>query len=413
MADSLEKRLENFAELIVRSGLALKEGQELFVSAPVQCADFTRKVVAHAYAAGARHVTVSYRDEQISRLSLDHAPLEVFEQFPAWQAERQNSLARQGAAVLTILSEDPDALTGVDQQKVQARTRASHEALKEYYDALDFGKLSWCIVGAASEGWATKVFPDEEPDQAVEHLWREILDTSRVDDDPIAAWEAHKQSFEARKAWLNEHHFDHLHYTAANGTDLTIGLIPSSHWEGGGQLGADGTYFFPNIPTEEIFTSPDRMRVDGIVYSALPLIANGARVEDFWVRFEKGRAVECDAKTGADVLQSIIDIDEGSCRLGECSLVPHDSPIAQTGILFFETLYDENASCHLAFGKGFPETLEGGYEMDDKKLKEAGVNVSATHVDFMVGTPDLDITGVTLDGEEIPVFRDGTWAFEI
>ena len=408
-----EERLDKYAELIVKAGCALKEGQELYVSAPLQTVDFTRRVVKCAYECGARLVTVNWRDSVTGRYAFDYAPQEVFESVPAWSAERSNSMARNGAAILTILSEDPDAMKGVDQRKTKARTVATHRAMKEFYDALDSGRNAWCIAGASTPQWATRVFPNVAEDIAVKRLWKAILDTARVDSDPIAAWEEHSRSFDARKRWLNAQGFDRLHYESTNGTDLVVGLIPGSHWEGGGQQGADGTSFFPNIPTEEIFTSPDRLRVDGIVHSALPLIHNGSPVEDFWIQFEGGRAVDCDARVGRDVLQGIIDTDEGSCRLGECSLVPYDSPIRRTGILFYETLYDENASCHLAFGKGFPETIEGGYDMDDDELVAHGVNVSAAHVDFMVGTEDLQVTGIRADGSETAVFTDGNWAVEL
>ena len=408
---NLTERLEKYAELLIVKGCALKEGQELFVRSPIQVAQFTRMVVAEAYKRGAKHVTVSWSDEQISRLTYDNAPLEVFETTPAWQAELNNSMARNNAAVLTILSDDPKAMKGIDQRKVMARIVANNEACKEFYDAIDRGRCAWCIAGAASPVWACEVFPGLAEDEAMAKLWDAILDTSRVTSDPCQAWEEHKASFEERKRWLNDQHFSKLRYTAANGTDLTVGLVKTSHWEGGGQLGADGTYFFPNIPTEEIFTSPDRLATNGVVYSALPLIYNGSPVEDFWVRFENGRAVECDATVGRDVLQGIIDTDEGSCYLGECALVSYDSPIRNTGVLFLETLYDENASCHLALGKGFPETLEGGYDMSSDELVEAGVNESAAHVDFMVGTKDLSITGIKEDGTEVAVFKDGNWAF--
>lgn len=407
----LDKRLRKYAELLVVKGCALRPGQELFVRAPLQTVEFTRLVVREAYERGARLVTVSWSDEVCGRMDYDYAPLEVFEQVPAWSAERNNGMARNGAAVLTILSDDPQAMKGVDQRKVMARTVATHQACREFYDALDYGRCVWCIAGAATPAWATKVFPGLGAEAATERLWQAILDTARVTDDPCAAWDAHRAAFDERKAWLNEQAFVDLHYTTGTGTDLHVGLIEGSHWEGGGQEAADGTYFFPNIPTEEVFTSPDRLRTNGVVHGALPLIHNGCPVEDFWVRFEDGRAVECDAAVGRDVLQGIIDTDENSCYLGECALIPYDSPIRNTGILFLETLYDENASCHLALGKGFPETLEGGYELDEQELLQAGVNASAVHVDFMIGTADLQITGTRADGTKVPVFKDGNWAF--
>lgn len=407
---NLQERLEKYAELLVVKGCALKPGQELFVRSPLQVVEFTRMVVAKAYEHGAKLVTVSWSDDQTNRLTYDNAPMDVFENVPAWAAERNNSMARNGAAVLTVLSDDPQVMKGVDQAKMIARAVANHEACKEFYDALDRGRCQWCIAGASSAKWATQVFPQLDEAEAVEKLWEAILDTSRVTADPSGAWDAHRASFDERKAWLNEQAFTSLRYTSSNGTDLTVGLIPGSHWEGGGQEGADGTYFFPNIPTEEIFISPNRMATQGVVYSALPLIHNGSPVEDFWIRFEDGKAAECDARVGKDVLQGIIDTDERSCYLGECALVPYDSPIRNTGILFLETLYDENASCHLALGKGFPEVLEGGYEMSGEELLERGLNDSAAHVDFMIGTDDLRIVGVRSDGAEVVVFESGNWA---
>ena len=408
---ALDERLERYAELLVAKGCALREGQELFVRSPIEVASFTRKVVACAYAHGAKLVTVQWGDQQTDRLAYDNAPQEVFDSMPEWAALRNNSMARNGAAVLTILSDDPQIMKGVDQRKVMARIVAGHAQCKEFYDALDRGRCVWCIAGAASPAWARQVFPQLGEQEAVEALWEAILDTSRVTDDPAAAWDEHRASFDARKAWLDEQGFTALHYSAPNGTDLTLGLIEGSHWEGGGQEGADGIYFFPNIPTEEIFTSPHRLRTNGTVPSALPLIYNGSPVEDFWIRFEEGRAVDWDARVGKEVLSGIIETDDNSGYLGECALVPFDSPIRNTGILFLETLYDENASCHLALGKGFPEVLEGGYDMGDDELLEAGLNDSAAHVDFMIGTGDLSIDGIRPDGVSVPVFRNGNWAF--
>lgn len=245
----------------------------------------------------------------------------------------------------------------------------------------------------------------------MEKLWDAILYTARADGaDPAAAWADHSAAFQARIKLLNEKQFDALRYTSSNGTDFTVGMNPGHIWAGGGAETVDGTWFFPNMPTEEIFTSPHRDRADGVVHSALPLNYRGGMIEDFWIKFEGGVAVDCGAKTGLDRLKSILDTDEGGRHLGEVALVPHASPIAQSGILFYSTLYDENAACHLALGKGFPECVEGGLEMDETALAAHHINLSATHVDFMIGTADLTITGIAADGSETPVFQNGNWA---
>ncbi|MDR1713724.1 MAG: aminopeptidase [Coriobacteriales bacterium] len=406
------EQLQRYAELVIRSGCNLQPGQELLLSASTDCVEFARALTAAAYAAGARHVTVRFGDEGISRLHYEHAALEVFESFPEWLALLNNSMAEGGAAVLSLTSEDPLALKGVDQAKLVANARAAHAACKPFYDALDLGRTVWCIVGAASPAWAQHVFPNLGAEQATEQLWQAIFKTVRLDsDDPIAAWEAHRASFNERKAWLNAQHFDALHYFSSLGTDLTIGLNQQGLWQGGGDTLTNGRPFFPNMPTEEIFTTPDRLRADGVVFSSMPLVHHGNLIEDFWLRFEGGRMVECQARTGQDVLQAIFDVDEGACHLGECALIPWTSPIRQTGLLFYNTLFDENASCHLAVGKGFPDCLVGGQEMDTAALQAAGVNDSATHVDFMIGTADLQITGIGADGRRTEVFHTGEWAF--
>ncbi len=319
-------------------------------------------------------------------------------------------MAECGAAVLTITSEDPLALMGIDQNKLVAHSRSSYEACKPFYTAISEGKVAWCIVGAAAPRWAQHVFPHLSKDDAVEKLWQAIFAAVRVDtDDPIVAWEQHRASFNERKAWLNAQGFDRLHYQNELGTNLLVGLNSKGLWQGGGDVTVDGTAFFPNMPTEEIFTTPDRLRADGVVYSSMPLIHYGSPVEDFSLTFKEGKVVACTARTGLDVLEAILAVDEGASRLGECALVPWDSPLQQSGILFYNTLYDENASCHLAVGKGFADCLEGGQQMSVDELEAVGVNESATHVDFMIGTADLCITGIKPDGTEVPVFKNGTW----
>jgi aminopeptidase len=407
----LNLKLKNYAQLVVRSGCNLQPGQELFLRVDTDCVEFARLLTAAAYEVGARHVTVSISDEKIARLHYDHCALEIFETVPEWAALLNNSMAREGAAVLMVTSSDPMAMVGIDPAKPVASQRATHVACKEFYDKMDTGRLVWCIVGAAAPGWARHVFPDLPIEEAMGRLWEAIFTTVRLDAaDPVAAWDAHRASFVERCKWLNEQRFDRLRYRNSLGTDLTVGLNPAGIWKGGGDVLVDGTPFFPNMPTEEIFSTPDRLRAEGIVYSSLPLVHNGALIEDFWMRFEDGRVVESQARTGDEVLKSIFSVDENAARLGEVALVPYSSPIRQANILFYNTLYDENASCHLAVGLGFPDCLEGGVDMSEEELLAAGVNKSATHVDFMIGSADLMITGIKADGSEVPVFIDGEWA---
>lgn len=409
----LEERLHLYAELLVRRGVAIQPGQELVLSAPVEAAAFVRIVVAEAYDAGAGHVTINWSDDELARLEYDNCPLERFETLPAWKAEQLNSLAREGAAFLWLDGEDPDALLNVDPAKPAARAVASHRQCTDYRRGLDFGENAWCIGGVPVVAWARKVFGGLSDAEATYRLWEAILETARVvDDDPTSAWETHDATLAKNKRRLNEAHYDALHYVSSNGTDLTVGLPAGHIWEGGSARTKGGVTYFPNIPTEEVFTSPDRSRADGIVYSALPLVHNGSVIRDFWIRFEQGRVVDYGAERGGDVLRSIIETDEGSHHLGECALISKNTPIRQSGLLFYNTLYDENASCHLALGMGFPDCYEGGVDMDKETLLAAGVNESAQHVDFMIGADDLDVFGVKADGTEVAIFDHGQWSWE-
>ncbi len=410
---SLKTQLEGYAKLLVETGCALKKGQALLLTAPVEAAGFARMVAAAAWKAGAGEVSVEWTDQAVSRLHYLNAPMAAFESVPDWKRALRNGAVERGAAVLSLDGEDPDGMAGIDPARFTAAVRASHRDCKAFYDGLDLGRNVWCIAGVATPAWAGKVFPGLGEEEAVEKLWEAILATARADGpDPAGAWAEHSAAFRRRVGLLNERQFDALHYTAGNGTDFTVGLNRGHIWAGGGAETVDGTWFFPNMPTEEIFTSPDRERADGVVYSALPLNYQGGLIERFWVRFAKGRAVDCGAEVGLERLRSILETDEGARRLGEVALVPQDSPIARRGLLFYSTLFDENAACHLALGKGFPECVAGGLEMDEKALAEHHVNLSAAHVDFMIGTADLEITGILPDGSRVPVFRKGCWAGE-
>ena len=411
--ERLSDQLDLYANLLVRKGVALRPGQELVLQAPVERADFARRVVRAAYRVGAGHVTVLWADDEVSRLTYEHCPLEFFEHTPSWQVEQLNSLAEAGAAFLFLEGQDPTILRGIDPAKPAAATRARNTECRSFRDGMDFGHNAWCIAGVPVEAWACEVFPDLSPAEALYRLWVLILEVSRADgEDPESAWETHNASFEKTKRFLNGHAFDALRYEASNGTDLTVGLPEGHVWDGGAGRTQDGVTFFPNIPTEEVFTSPDCRRVDGVVHSALPLVRAGQVVRDFWLRFEGGRVVEFDAAQGREVLRHIIETDEGSRRLGEVALVSKNTPIRQSDTLFYDTLYDENASCHLALGMGFPECVAGGPKLSKEALLEHGVNQSATHVDFMVGSDDLSITGILPDGTEVPVFVNGQWAWE-
>ena len=407
-----DEMLKKYAELMVCSGIHLQKGQILCINAPISAAPLTRLAAEAAYQAGAKEVVVKWSDECISRLKYDYAPLSQFENVPEWFALCNNSYAEEGAAFLSIDSANPDAFSGVDPKKPAAWVKASHTACKPFYDSLDLGKNRWCIVAAPSPEWAAKVFPNEPEEKAIELLWEAIFKAVRVDTpDPAAAWEAHHQSFQKRIDYLDSLQLDHLHYQNSLGTDITIGMPKNHLWAGGGAETTDGVYYFPNMPTEEIFASPDKDRVDGVVHSALPLNYHGTLIENFSLTFQNGRITDFTAEKGYDTLKALIETDEGSHHLGEIALIPTRSPISEMGILFYNTLFDENASCHFAIGMGFAECLEGGIEMTTEQLLEHGINDSAAHVDFMLGTPDLNITGYTRDGKEIAIFRDGNWAF--
>ena len=410
---ALSGQLDLYAKLLVNKGCALKEGQELMLTASLEQADFARRVVRAAYEAGAGHVTVNWYDDAVERMDLEYVPLEWFKTVPSWEVEQRDSLAEAGAAFLFLDGSDPDAMKGIDPAKPAARRKAMNTQCVKYRDGMDFGRNVWCIAAAPVLGWARQVFPKLSDAEAMYRLWVAILSVSRADGgDPESAWETHNASFEQTKRYLNDQRFDALHYVSSNGTDLTVGMNEGHIWDGGAARTVDGTSYFPNIPTEDVFTSPDRMRVDGIVHSALPLSNSGQLIKDFWFRFEGGQVVDFGAAEGADVLQHILDTDENSRRLGECALISKNTPIRQSGVLFYDTLFDENASCHLALGTGFPECLAGGVDMDKDTLMAHGVNQSATHVDFMIGSDDMNIWGISKDGTETPLFVNGQWAWE-
>ncbi|MPL68030.1 Aminopeptidase 2 [bioreactor metagenome] len=402
--------LEKYARLIVKAGINIQDKQTVVISSPIECADFTRIVTEVAYKEGARDVVIRWTDELSSKTRYLLAPDEVFDEFPEWQKDFYMFYLRKGAAFISIAAEDPELLKDVDSSRVVRVQKAGNIALKEYRERLMSNKNVWCVVSVPTKAWAQKVFPELEVDKAVEKLWEAIFKTVRVDsDDPIRAWEDHKTHLKQSMQFLNSHKFKYLHYKNALGTDLKIELLENHIWLGGSEYTPEGIEFIANIPTEEVFTLPKKTGVNGRVVSSTPLNYNGNLIENFSLTFKNGEIVEYSAEKGHAILKDLIETDEGSRYLGEVALVPYDSPISQLDFLFYNTLFDENASCHLAIGKAYPVCIENGENLNKEKLDMLGVNDSLVHEDFMIGTKDLEIIGITADGQQVPVFKNGNF----
>ena len=404
---TLSERIDLYARLIVKLGANVTPDRYVMISCPVTAHSFGCKVAKVAYEAGAKDVVMHYNDEEFARIRYDMADGEVFKSVPEWKAESRNYYAREGCCNIAIISDDPDIFTGVQSERLLDNARASHKAFKEYYDIMDALGLRWTVVAVPSEPWAKKVFPNCEPSLAVEKLWNAILDSARIDENAEENWASHDKILKERAEKLNNAKFEKLHYTNSLGTDFTVGLAKGNIWKGGSDTDKFGVHNFANMPTEEIFTMPDKNVADGVVYSAMPLIYQGSPVDEFWLKFQDGKVVDFGAKTGRDTLKRLLDTDEGSKSLGEVALIPYSSPISKMNILFYETLFDENASCHLALGECYPDTIEGGEMMSEDELAAHGGNKSVNHVDFMIGTADMSIDGIYPDGKAVPVFRDG------
>ncbi|MDP4088910.1 MAG: aminopeptidase [Bacillota bacterium] len=404
--------LEKYARLVVRTGANVQKGQTVVIMAPIETAGFVRKVAEIAYTEGARDVIVDWHDEKFSRVRFLNAPEEVFEEYPSWKKEFFKTYLHQGAVFVSIAASDPENLKGVDVHRIAKAQKVSATENKEFSDRLMTNQNSWTIVSMPTEAWAKKVFPELSGEEAVEKLWDAILKTVRVDrEDPVAAWKEHSKNLKKRMEFMNFSDFKYLHYRNSLGTDLKIELPEGHQWLGGSEENVNGVPFNANMPTEEIFTLPLRNGVNGRVFSAMPLNYNGNIIDKFSITFEDGRIVDYTAEEGYDVLKTLVETDEGSHYLGEVALVPYDSPISNLKILFYNTLFDENASCHLAIGKAYFPCLTGSENMSEEELEKAGANNSLVHVDFMVGTEDLEITGITADGREFPVFVKGNFAF--
>ncbi len=403
--------LKKYAKLAAVTGAAVQKGQPVIVYAEVDQSEFALMVVDEAYKAGANKVRVEWLSQPLTKLHYRHQSLKNLSHVPVWFEEREKEFCRELPAVIHIVSQDPDGLKGINKEKMQKVRQNRYKVLKKYRDESD-NKYQWTILAIPSKEWAKKVFPKERTSVAVQKLWEEILKSVRIteDNDPIAEWDKHNKAFAEKCAYLNAQKFDYLEYKSKNGTDFKCYLIPQAKWIGGGEKTLSGVYFNPNMPTEEIFTSPMRGKCEGRLVSTKPLSYQGQLINDFYIDFKDGKAVAWDAKEGKEVLEKIITSDEGAAMLGELALVSNNSPISQSGVLFYNTLFDENASCHVALGAGFTNTIEGYENMTIEECHNLGINDSMVHVDFMVGAPDLSVTGYK-DGKATPIFVNGNWAF--
>lgn len=407
------KSLEKYARLIVKTGINLQTRQILVISSPIECADFTRLVAQTAYREGAKDVIIQWNDELFSKIRFLNAPEEVFLDFPPWQKEFYDSYTRQGAAFLSISASDPELMKEVNPERLVNAQKTRAAALQEYRESLMSNRNTWCVISIPTVSWAKKVFPQLNEDEAVANLWDSIFKTVRVNkENPEVAWEIHKSDLKKRQDFLNSLNLKSLRYKNSLGTNLTIELPENHLWLGGAERTPAGIEFIANMPTEEVFTLPKKTGVSGTAVSSRPLNYNGNLIDEFSLRFEGGRIVEYTAKSGYETLQHLIETDDGSHYLGEVALVPFDSPISNSNILYYNTLFDENASCHLAIGKAYPVCLKNGETLREKELEHFGVNDSLVHVDFMIGTNDLEITGTTGEGNEIPIFRNGNFVIK-
>ena len=402
--------LREYARLIVRSGINVQKGQEVVIYADLDQPEFVQMVVDEAYKAKAKKVTVNWNYAPLQKTHVRYQSLKTLSTVSAWEEARMKHYADVLPCRIHLLSEDPDGLKGVNLAKLAKSRQAVYQVAKPYLDQRE-NKEQWCIAAVPGAAWAKKVFPHLSRSQAIEKLWQAILATSRVTEDPVAAWEQHNADLKARCDYLNSLHIASLHYTADNGTNFTVGMMPQAQFCGGGEESLQGIFFNPNIPTEECFISPKKGVAEGIVYATKPLSYQGQLIENFSIRFAGGKAVEVHAEKNEELLKTMIAMDEGASYLGECALVPQSSPIAQCGYLFYNTLFDENAACHLALGRGFADTIKDFQSKTLEECQSYGVNDSMIHEDFMIGCDSMDIDAITGDGKTVPIFRKGNWAF--
>ena len=402
--------LRSYARLIARCGVNIQPGQEAFIEADLDQPEFVQMLVEECYKCKAKKVVVDWNYQPLQKIHYRYRTLTTLGKVEKYEEARWQHYVNTIPCRIYLISEDPDGLRGINQEKMAKAQQKRYPIAKPYRDALE-NKYQWCIAAVPGKAWAKKLFPQLRASAAVEKLWEHILATSRVDDDPIAAWEAHNRDLHDRCAYLNSLHIEKLHYTSANGTDFTVGMIPEGRFCGGSEKSLQGIVFNPNIPSEECFISPKRGEAEGIVYATKPLSYQGQLIDRFWIKFHEGKAVEWHAEVNNELLTKLITMDEGSAYLGECALVPYDSPIRKSEILFYNTLFDENAACHLALGMGFADTIEDFHEKTLAECRALGVNDSMIHEDFMIGSQDMNIDAMCADGRTVAIFRNGNWAF--
>ena len=406
-----KKMYEKLADLAIRRGVNLQKDQPLVIRANIRDIEFVRILVKKAYEQGARSVEIDWRDEELQIMNYNCRSVESLSDVPDWVYDRIKLQHDQKSCYLSVISDKPGALRDVDTAKLDAYQQAYYKKTADLMGYTMNNEGQWCVFGIPSKEWAKVVFPEMDEDEAYEKLGDAIFAVSRVseDNDPIEDWKKHDDELSEHARRLNELNLNEIHFTSSLGTDLTVGLVEDHIWVGGGCTTPDGVFFDPNIPTEECFCMPLKNSVNGIVYASKPLSYNGKVIEDFWLKFENGKVVDYDAKKEKESLKQLLEFDEGSSYLGEVALVPYDSPVSRSGILFYDTLYDENAACHLALGRPYPENIKNGESMSKQELKNHGANDSMQHEDFMFGTRDLSADGIKKNGEVVPIFRDGNF----
>ncbi|PHV71990.1 aminopeptidase [Sporanaerobium hydrogeniformans] len=406
-----EEKLKQYARLVVEVGVNIQKDQYLMIRTPLEGVYFARELAKCAYEVGAKRVYTEYSDEQMSKITYTYASEDALSEYPSWLAQGLTELAEKNAAFISISAGDPDLLKGVATSKIATAQKAAGEALATFRKYMSHSHVPWCVVSIPTPTWSQKLFPNVSKEESEKLLWDKIFEATRIDEkDPVRAWKDHVDNLERKCTFLNEKRLKKLHYTGP-GTDLWVELPQDHLWEGGGETSTKGIYFVANMPTEEIFTLPSKYGVNGKLSSTKPFSYGGNLIDDFVLLFEKGKVVDCMAKEGEELLKKLLQTDEGASYLGEVALVPHSSPVSETGMIFFNTLFDENASCHFAFGNSYPTTLKGGTTMTDEELEKHGANISMIHEDFMVGGPKLSVEGFTVDNESIFLIKDGEWAF--